>query len=201
MTGELVFVQCPEPGCGLRFPGEPGVSCPLCKASCPEVALRSPNRSRKPGTPPRPMCCLVDNVRSVFNVGSLFRTADGAGVARLMLGGITPTPEHPAMAKTALGAEHAVPWTHGRSSVELAEAARKDGETLWALEATPGAKPLAEVVHHRPQRLTLVVGNEVCGVDPGVLERCDMAVYLPMAGTKTSLNVASAFAVAVYSLI
>jgi len=143
---------------------------------------------------------LIDNVRSVFNVGSVFRSAEGAGIGKIHLGGISPTPKHPKMAKTALGAELRVPWAYGPDATEIADRLQADGYALWALE--PGANAVdlfASAVVTEPT--LLIIGNEVTGIDPSILFRCDRRAAIPMAGQNGSLNVATAFGIAAYAAI
>jgi tRNA G18 (ribose-2'-O)-methylase SpoU len=147
---------------------------------------------------------LLDNVRSVRNVGSIFRTADGAGVEHLHLAGFTPTPEHAQMSKTSLGAEKSVAWTQHVDAVVAASTLKSEGYSLVALEGGPRSESLFDVASElstgdRP--LLLVVGHEVSGVDPRVLDECDRVVTIPMLGTKGSLNVGVAFGVASYALL
>lgn len=158
-----------------------------------------------PGTPPAlRLEVLLDNVRSLSNVGSIFRTADGAGVAHLHLGGITPTPVHPKLAKTSLGAELRVPWTSHPDPCVAAEGLLARGCRLWALEGGTGSGSLfaAETFHARPSlgTLVLVLGHEVSGIDPRLLRVCERTLHLPMEGLKDSLNVSVAFGIAVYTL-
>jgi tRNA G18 (ribose-2'-O)-methylase SpoU len=138
---------------------------------------------------------VVDNVRSLFNVGSIFRSADGAGIHHLHLCGITPTPANPKLAKTALGAEHAVSWTYHRNSLDCAEQLRAAGYLLWALEEHAAATSIFTVPLPMVP-VALVIGNEVTGVDPALLACCSTVVALPMQGIKRSLNVATAFGAA-----
>ncbi len=142
-----------------------------------------------------PIEALLDNVRSLFNVGSIFRSADGAGLQRLHLCGITPTPENPKLVKTALGAEQTVGWDYHTNSVDAVAQARAAGYAIWALEEHPRAESLLAVAPIA-QPLLLVVGSEVIGVDPEILQACDKIVAIPMQGIKRSLNVATAFGVA-----
>jgi tRNA G18 (ribose-2'-O)-methylase SpoU len=131
----------------------------------------------------------------------MFRTADGAGVRKLHLAGITTTPEHPKAAKTALGAESVVAWKYHRNAVDAAFELREEGAQLWAIEDTPQATPLFDTTAELPgSTIVLVVGNELVGVDPGILEACERTVRIPMQGVKRSLNVAVAFGVAAYYL-
>lgn len=193
------FVVCP--GCSLRFPGEVGVACPLCKTGTQLASERCQAPGEGVTSPAAPLALLLDNVRSVFNVGSIFRSADGSGAGHIYLGGITPTPDHKAMRKTALGAEESVSWSAHKNSVQLAEELAEQGHTLWALERTKGSDDLFTAASARPEgSLILVLGNEVAGVDPGILPYCERCVHIPMRGSKASLNVATAMGVAAYAL-
>ena len=141
-------------------------------------------------------------MRSVFNVGSMFRSGDGAGLQHIYLCGISPTPEHPAIDKTALGAQHTVPWSQHNDGARLAQTLRGQGKRLWALEGVADATPLFDAAAERPvnEELVLVLGHEVTGIDPGILEHCERCVYIPMRGHKDSLNVATAMGIAAYAL-
>src|SRR5690606_27572956 len=119
------------------------------------------------------------NVRSVFNAGSIFRSADGAGVQHLHLAGMTPTPDHPKFAKTSLGAERRVRWSRSLNAVDLAAHLRQEGMRLWALEDAANAEPLFACRLNGPQPVVLVVGNEVAGVDPGILALSDRVLSIP----------------------
>lgn len=144
---------------------------------------------------------LLDNIRSTYNVGSMFRTADGAGLRRLYLCGVTPTPGNPKIVKTALGAEGVISWSYNRNGLDMALALKEKGMRLWALESTSRAVSLfsdGDIVQGPP--ILLVVGNELSGVDPEILDACDRIVAIPMQGHKQSLNVAIAFGIAVYYL-
>jgi tRNA G18 (ribose-2'-O)-methylase SpoU len=146
----------------------------------------------------------LDNLRSAYNVGAIFRTADGAGAAHIYLGGVTPNPhENAAIGKTALGAEKEVSWSAHPNALRLAADLRKKGYRLLALESTPNAVPIhyfhQEVSSERP--VMLIVGNERAGVDPGLLDLCETILTLPMSGRKSSLNVAVAFGIAAYWMI
>ncbi|MEJ5249300.1 MAG: RNA methyltransferase [Caldilinea sp.] len=196
--------ECSDPACRFRFPAAEAQMrkgrCPWCGE--PVILLHHlptpTERTASERDAPRatlPFAALLDNVRSAFNVGSIFRSADGAGLRHLYLCGVTPTPDHPKVAKTALGAERSVRWSHHRNAVTLAHSLRAEGCTLWALETDADASSLFEVATpHTP--FVLVVGNEVTGVDPDLLSLCERRVMIPMAGGKRSLNVATAFGVA-----
>jgi tRNA G18 (ribose-2'-O)-methylase SpoU len=202
--------ECQSPGCGLRFPvqeaSELGAQCPICGASTrfvdPVYDTHQVHDRRAAAGPP--IEALLDNVRSLTNVGSMFRTADGAGVGHMYLGGFTPTPAHPKFAKTALGAERSVAWSHCPDPAAAADALVAAGKRLWALEGGGRSRDLFELVPLAggpgDATIVLVLGHEVSGVDPRVLDRCERVARIPMMGVKGSLNVSVAFGVAAYLL-
>jgi 23S rRNA (guanosine2251-2'-O)-methyltransferase len=215
MSSSYQIRQCQRPGCGLRYPvvdGQPfSEHCPRCRGETRLVLTRPLDREPIPNdldTPQHPVGelsvsleALLDNIRSAWNVGAMFRSADGAGFTRLHLCGITPTPEIPAVSKTALGAELSLPWDWGADGVALAQGLLQQGCRLWALEQDPRAVSIYDSKPDLPGgRLVLVVGNEVCGVDPGILELCQRVVHIPMLGAKRSLNAAVAFGIAAFAL-
>lgn len=199
--------QCSNDLCRFRFPAADDAprkeSCIYCGA----LTYRVETTPRHP-SPPRPTAVvphlelLLDNIRSLYNVGGIFRTADGAGVRHLHLGGITATPDHPKMDKTALGAQSTLPWSHSLNSVDVARAHKQKGYLVWALEETPTAEPLfATRADPAGPPILLVLGNEVMGVDPAIVALCDKVLYIPMLGGKESLNVTIALGTAVYHLL
>jgi tRNA G18 (ribose-2'-O)-methylase SpoU len=149
---------------------------------------------------PHPIAVVAHDLRSAHNVGSLFRTADSAGLRHVYLTGFTPTPAHRGVVKTALGAEGAVPWSHHADALALLEQLRREGYTVAALERAEGAVGL-EAVEARHFPLALVLGNEVSGVPPDLLDAADLVLALPQYGVKSSLNVSVAFGVAAYGLV
>jgi 23S rRNA (guanosine2251-2'-O)-methyltransferase len=198
--------QCTNPDCRFRYPVTDdrvtGEICPMCRM--PAAVAATYAEGFKPEILPLPakpvIEVLLDNIRSIYNVGSILRTADGAGLTHLYCCGITPPPDHPKIAKTALGAEKSVGWTRNRNGLETAVSLKERGYQLLALECTPDATLLSDVQLADSQPVVLVVGNEIAGVDPHILAICDQTIMLPMQGVKNSLNVASAFAVAAYVL-
>lgn len=138
------------------------------------------------------------DIRSLFNVGALFRNCDALGVAKLYLTGYTGTPPRAEIAKTALGAERTVPWEHHRQTVRLLRQLHRQGIRIVALEQTRRSVPLPRFRPRFP--LALVVGNEVTGVRPAICRLADDVVAIPMHGSKESLNVAVAAGVALYAL-
>jgi 23S rRNA (guanosine2251-2'-O)-methyltransferase len=149
---------------------------------------------------PHPVVVVAHDLRSAHNVGSVFRTADAAGLAHVYLTGITPHPDHRGVAKTALGAQDSVPWTVAEDLDALLADLRAAGTTIAALERAPGAVP-PEDVPAGAFPLALVLGNEVAGVPESVLAAADLVVGLPQWGVKASLNVSVAFGIAAYGLV
>lgn len=199
---------CTNPGCGIRFPvleGYPkGSRCPQCgsptfSAEKPYAEHKALRMGHQPGY--QRMEALLDNIRSIYNVGSIFRTSDGAGIHRLHLCGITPTPDNPRLRKTALGADEQIPWTYHPDGCSAAAALKAEGKRLWALEGGDRSESIHPAhLDMTDSTIVLVVGNEVCGIDPGILSQCERVLAIPMQGIKTSLNTAVAFGIAVYTL-
>jgi 23S rRNA (guanosine2251-2'-O)-methyltransferase len=146
-----------------------------------------------------PVAVLLDNVRSLYNVGAFFRTADAAGVEKLYLSGITGRPPQRALSKTALGAEETVAWEHGWDPVPMAQAIQERGYELAAIETTTHAVDLFEWTPRFP--VCIVFGHEVEGIRPELSARCDTHVRIPMLGRKHSLNVATAGGIVIYELL
>ncbi|MBI1957288.1 MAG: TrmH family RNA methyltransferase [Candidatus Niyogibacteria bacterium] len=150
------------------------------------------------------MIAILADIRSSHNTGSLFRTADAAGVEKLYLAGVTSGPKdrygrpNEKLLKVALGAEKAVAWEHIRSAARLVDILKKDGFDIWALEQARSATSLFDARPKNFSKLALVVGNEIKGLSRALLKRADRVVYVPMYGKKESLNVAVAFGIAVY---
>ena len=143
---------------------------------------------------------VLDNIRSRENVGSIFRTADGAGVKRIYLCGITPIPPHEKISKTALGAEKYVPWEYHKTTHVLLKKLKKDHINIVALERTKDAENIFMFGGKTFKHVALVVGNEVRGLSSKILKYCDKVVYIPMFGKKESLNVGVATGIALYQL-
>lgn len=146
-----------------------------------------------------PAAILLDNVRSMYNVGSFFRTADAAGIEKLYLSGITAYPPKRAIAKTALGAEETVPWEHTWEPLPLLASIRARGYELAAIETTVHAVDLFDWAPRFP--VCVIFGHEVEGVQSEISALCDTHVRIPMLGAKHSLNVATAGGVVVYELL
>ncbi|MBP9771729.1 MAG: RNA methyltransferase [Candidatus Pacebacteria bacterium] len=136
---------------------------------------------------------ILDNIRSVYNVGSIFRTCDGAGVEKIYLCGTTPTPldrfgrVRKDLAKVALGAEKTVPWEYTKTTEEAIESLKAEGVRVVAVEQSPSA--ISYKTFKQTSKIAFVFGNETDGVSKQVLDMCDTIVEIPMHGAKESLNV------------
>lgn len=147
-----------------------------------------------------PVVAVLEDVRSIYNVGSIFRTADATAVQGLVLTGITGTPENPAIRKSSLGAEAVVSWRREADVASALESLRADGFSVAALELTDRPTRIDEL-RMDDYPLALVVGNEVSGVSQAVIDRADFAIEIPQFGTKQSLNVAVAFGIATFGIV
>jgi tRNA G18 (ribose-2'-O)-methylase SpoU len=147
---------------------------------------------------------ILHNIRSLHNVGSVLRTADGAGVAKIYLTGYTPSPldemgrVRKEITKTALGAENLVPWEKITLLHGLLKRLKKERIYIVGLENAPGATDYRKYKKHFP--CALILGNEVRGLSPAILKKADAVISIPMRGRKESLNVSVAFGIAVYKL-
>lgn len=146
-----------------------------------------------------PVTVLLDDVRSMYNVGAFFRTADGAGIERLLLSGITARPPKNQISKTALGAEDTVPWEPASDAAASVERLRAQGYEIAAIETSVRSVDLFDWQPRFP--VCLLFGHEVDGLRADLLDCCDTHVRIPMLGRKHSLNVASAGAVVLYELL
>src|SRR5579863_5290849 len=146
-----------------------------------------------------PVSILLDNVRSLYNVGAFFRTAEAAGCEKLYLCGITGPPSKPAVKKTALGAEEHVAWERHSDPAPLIERLRASGYEIAAIETSLHAVDLFDWQPSFP--VSVLFGHEVDGLPAGLLDLCDTHVRIPMLGRKHSLNVATAGGVVIYELL
>lgn len=145
---------------------------------------------------------ILEDIRSAYNVGAIFRTADAAGVAKVFLAGYTPAPTdrfgrvQPEIEKTSLGASATMPWEQIATTNEIIERLKGDGVTVVAVELAKGSVPLKDF--KEPEQVAYIVGNEVDGVRPETLAAADVIVELPMLGQKESLNVSVTAGVVLY---
>lgn len=141
---------------------------------------------------------LLDNIRSLFNIGAIFRTADAAGIDKIILGGISGTPNSEKVKKVALGAEKTIPWEHSWQAWRVIEKLKKQGFQIIALEQSKKSIPYNKFKPKFP--IILIVGNEINGVSKNLLKRADKIIHLPMYGQKESLNVGVATGITVYEI-
>ncbi len=147
-----------------------------------------------------PIVAVLDNIRSAYNVGSMFRTAECAYISELILCGITPYPPHPKVEKTALRTTELVPWSYFENTLTAVKYLKNKGFKIAVLEITEKSIPVQKI-DKSFFPLALVVGNEVTGVNEEVFSEADLILEIPLYGEKESLNVAVAFGVAIFLLL
>ncbi|RYZ37488.1 MAG: TrmH family RNA methyltransferase [Sphingobacteriales bacterium] len=161
---------------------------------------------RRPGGPggahagPHPLIIILDDVRSMHNVGSVFRTADAFGIHAIYLCGYTPQPPHRDIHKTALGATETVPWKHFADGTEAVKSAKACGYRVVAVEQAHDSTSLQQF-RWAGEKLALVFGNEVAGVSNSLLEHCSEVIEIPQFGSKHSLNISVSAGVVLWELI
>lgn len=136
-----------------------------------------------------PLVVVLDNVRSLNNIGSVFRTADAFKVACIYLCGITATPPHTDIHKTALGAEDSVDWIYEQDTCTVVDKLLASGYEVYAIEQVEGSISLTDIELDKNKRYAVVLGNEVKGVQQSVVDKCTGSIEIPQFGTKHSLNV------------
>lgn len=146
-----------------------------------------------------PLVVVLDDVRSMYNVGSVFRTCDAFRIERICLCGITATPPHSEIHKTALGAEDSVAWTHYPDALTAVAELRQAGFTVYAVEQAEGSTMLQQLPAQTGS-VAVVLGNEVKGVHQAVVDACDGCLEIPQFGTKHSLNVSVTAGMVVWEL-
>ena len=147
-----------------------------------------------------PVCIVLDNVRSLHNVGSAFRTADAFSVEKLVLTGITGTPPHREIEKTALGATTSVAWSHFESPKDAVSILKSEGWKIVIVEQTTESIPLQQFSVQSTEKLCLVFGNEINGVSDEVIGLADVALEIPQSGTKHSLNISVCVGIVVWEI-
>lgn len=150
--------------------------------------------------PKMPLAVVLDNVRSLNNIGSIFRTSDAFAVDRICLCGITATPPSPEIHKTALGAEDSVAWTYYATTLEAVEALKADGFTICCLEQVKESVALQNFRVESEKKYAIIAGHEVNGVDPEVVNAADVCIEIPQQGTKHSMNVSVSTGIALWHL-
>ncbi len=208
---KLERVGCPAPLCGAVFEIPAGrlgrnIYCLECgrRMTARPVGHTERLRAKETGDASGsgaaierlPLAAILDDIRSLWNVGSIFRSADGCGVEKLWLAGITGTPPRAEISRTALGAEEQVAWEYRPDVLEAIAQARSEGYEPVVIEAGEASSSLEDFSW--PEKPCLVLGNEATGVSPLVLDACVRRVSIPMCGVKESFNVAVAFGIAAH---
>lgn len=147
----------------------------------------------------REVVVILPDIRSTHNTGAFFRTADGAGVQKIYLTGITAPPPHPHLLKVSLGAEEHVPWEYTEQISELLQQLKSTGYQLVAVEQTEKSISYTQAAY--AEKVAVIFGNEVEGLSPQILEVCDLIIDIPMRGKKESLNVSVAGGIILYHLL
>lgn len=148
-----------------------------------------------------PLVIVLDNVRSMHNVGSAFRTADAFAIDKIVLCGITATPPHREIEKTALGATQSVTWEHVKESVEAVKQLKEQGYEVYAIEQTNNSISLEKFQPLTNKKYAVVFGNEVHGVDEEIIALADGTLEIPQFGTKHSFNVSVTIGIVLWDLI
>ncbi len=164
-----------------------------------ELGRKSVNEFKQSGK--IPIVVVLENIRSMHNVGSVFRTADAFLLQHIYLCGYTPQPPHRDIHKTALGATETVAWTHFKNTKDAIALLKNSGYTIYAVEQTEGSQLLNQLHFDSNQKTAVIFGNEVDGVSPEALQLCDGSVEIPQWGMKHSLNVSVAAAIVLWELV
>lgn len=151
-------------------------------------------------TPKSGLAIVLDNVRSLHNVGSVFRTADAYLTDQILLCGITATPPNAEIHKTALGAENSVEWSYHPYTLDAVKTLQEEGYKVYAIEQAHGSTMLTDFEVSEGEKIAVVLGNEVKGVQQEVINLCDGCIELPQFGTKHSLNVSITAGIVIWEL-
>ena len=148
-----------------------------------------------------PISVLLDNVRSMYNVGSVFRTSDAFLISEVILCGITGCPPHPEISKTALGADESVKWRYKKDALEAVKEMKKEGWLICVLEQAHNSLPLQNFTPSDELKYLLVAGNEVDGVNQQIVDLADIVIEIPQHGVKHSLNVSVSVGIALWQMV
>lgn len=148
-----------------------------------------------------PIIVVLENIRSAYNVGSVFRTADAFLAAAIYICGYSAKPPHKEVKKTALGAEETVTWKHFKTAAEAVEELKTAGYRIYAVEQAAGSHKLQTVQFEAGEKIAIVFGNEVTGVEQSTIHLCDGCIEIPQLGMKHSLNIATAAGVVLWELV
>ena len=148
-----------------------------------------------------PIVVVLENIRSAYNVGSVFRTADAFLIEAIYITGYSAKPPHKEIKKTALGAEETVAWKHFVSGKEAIDELKKEGYAVFAVEQAEGSCELQAMSFEPGQKVSFIFGNEVTGVEQSTIQLCDGCIEIPQLGMKHSLNIATAAGVVLWELV
>lgn len=148
-----------------------------------------------------PIIVVLENIRSAYNVGSVFRTGDAFLIEAIYIIGYSAKPPHKEIKKTALGAEETVAWKYFKACAEAVQDLKADGFKVFAIEQTEGSIPLQAVQYKKEEKLAVIFGNEVTGVEQSTIHLCDGCIEIPQLGMKHSLNIATAAGVVLWELV
>lgn len=148
-----------------------------------------------------PIIVVLENIRSAYNVGSVFRTSDAFLVEAIYITGYSAKPPHKEVKKTALGAEESVSWQHFANAEDAIAALRLDGYSVWAVEQVAQSRKLHQLQWDGQTKIAVVFGNEVSGVEQATIALCDGCLEIPQLGMKHSLNIATAAGVVLWELV
>lgn len=169
------------------------------KISYLDLIDASPSLEEIHQIPRKPIAVLLDNIRSLYNIGSIFRTSDAAGIEKIYLCGITGQPPRAEIHKAALGAEKSVPWEYSSTAIERVQHLKLKHYNIVILEHTDQSVQYDQAKFEFP--LCLVVGHEISGVSDEIVDLADLAIQIPMHGIKQSLNVSVAYGIAIFEII
>ena len=148
-----------------------------------------------------PIVIVLENVRSAYNVGSIFRTSDAFLLESIYICGYTAHPPHKEIKKTALGAEDTVAWKYFKKTREAIEELRKENYRVFSIEQAVNSHPLQETTIEKDEKIAVIFGNEVTGVEQSTIELTDGCIEIPQLGTKHSLNIATAVGVVLWEFV
>lgn len=148
-----------------------------------------------------PLVVVLDHVRSLYNVGSVFRTSDAFRLQGVCLCGITATPPHPEIHKTALGAEDSVEWKYFEKTEDAVAMLKEQGYTVLAIEQCEGSTMLQDFKYEKERKYAIVLGNEVKGVQQQIVDSCDGCIEIPQYGTKHSMNVSVTAGIVIWAIV
>jgi 23S rRNA (guanosine2251-2'-O)-methyltransferase len=173
--------------------------CAMRKLSMDELNRKSVDEFKQ--SDKMPIMIVLDNIRSMHNVGSSFRTADAFLIEGIYLCGFTAQPPHREIHKTALGATETVTWTYFEETTEAIKTLKEEGYEVWAIEQTEGSIMLDDLLMEKDEKIAVVFGNEVDGVSDEVIKICNGCIEIPQYGMKHSLNVSVAAGIVLWELV